>query len=293
METQDVHLVLNPAANKGRATLCQAKVSRFLAERGIRPVWHLTEESGHAGRIVEDLPDDTLTVAVGGDGTVREVAAACAGTGRTMGVLPVGSGNDYVKALGVGTKLPRALEILATGKVRIVDVGEANGVRFNNGLGIGFDAEVAAGVAEAPGYLGGLGRYMWSVARLLWGFRCHDAVLKLDGGRVIESKTILVAVALGTTYGARFRLAPRARLDDGLFDVVWSEEVSRGEVLKLIPRAFGSTLLEHPRVHMARAREIEVTMAEEVPAHVDGEILPPTRSFRARVLPAALRVVAP
>ncbi len=64
-------------------------------------------------------------------------------------------------------------------------------------------------------------------------------------------------------------------------------------MLRLIPRAFGDTLPEHPKVHMARAREIEVTMAEEVPAHVDGEILPPTRSFRARVLPGALRVVAP
>jgi diacylglycerol kinase family enzyme len=128
---------------------------------------------------------------------------------------------------------------------------------------------------------------------LLWNFQCHDAVLKLDGGRTVESKTILVAVALGTTYGARFRLAPRARLDDGLFDVVWSEEVSRAEVLQLIPRAFGSSLPEHPKVHVVRAREIEVTLAEEIPAHVDGEILAPTRTFRARVLPGALRVVAP
>lgn len=234
-----------------------------------------------------------MAVAVGGDGTVSEVAAACTGTGRTLGVLPLGSGNDYVKALGIGTKLRRALEVLVSGKTRVVDVGETNGVMFNNGLGIGFDAEVAAGVAVAPAYLGGFGRYMWSVGRLLWGFRCHDAVLKLDGSRTVESKTILVAVALGTTYGARFRLAPRAVLDDGLFDVVWSEEIGRGEVLKLIPRAFGSTLPDHPKVHTERAREVEIEMAEGVPAHVDGEILEPTRNFHARVLPGALRVVAP
>lgn len=293
MGIREAHLILNPAANKGRSESRRVEISRSLKDRGLQAVWHVTEETGHAGRIVEGLPEEALVVAVGGDGTVREVAAACVGTGRTLGILPAGSGNDYVKALGVGIGLKRALEVLAAGETRLVDAGEANGVRFNNGLGIGFDAEVAAGVAEAPGYLGGFGRYMWSVARLLWGFRCHEARLKLDDGRVIEADTILVAAALGTTYGARFRLAPRARLDDGLFDVVWSEEVSRGEVLRLIPRAFGDALPDHPKVHVARARELEVVMADEVPAHVDGEILPPTRSFRARVLPGALRVVAP
>ena len=256
-------------------------------------MWHVTEDVGHAGSIVGDLPDDCLAVAVGGDGTVREVAAACAETGRTLAVLPAGSGNDYVKALGVGTDMKRALEILVAGKTRLVDVGEANGVRFNNGLGIGFDAEVAAGVAKAPGYLGGFGRYMWSIGRLLWGFECHEARVVLDGGRVVESDTILVAAALGTTYGSRFRLAPRAKLDDGLFDVIWSEEVSRAKLLSILPRAFGNSLPDHPKVHMARAREIEVTLTDEVPAHVDGEMLAPTRNFRAHVIPGALRIVTP
>lgn len=293
MDVREAHLILNPAANKGRSESRRVEISNYLKGRGLRAVWHTTETVGHAGRIVEGLSEEALVVAVGGDGTVREVAAACAETGRTLGVLPAGSGNDYVKALGVGTKMKRALEVLAVGKTRLVDAGEANGVRFVNGLGIGFDAEVAAGVAEAPGYLGGFGRYLWSVGRLLWGFRCHEARLVLDDKRIIESNTILVAAALGTTYGARFRLAPRAKLDDGLFDVVWSEEVSRVGVLRLIPRAFGSTLPDHPKVHMARAREIEVTLSEEIPAHVDGEMLAPTRSFRAHVLPGALRVIAP
>ena len=291
--TREAHLVLNPAADRGRAVLRRALVSRALEERGVRAIWHVTRGPGHAGRIVRGLPRGALVVAVGGDGTVHEVAAVCVGRDLTLGVLPVGSGNDYVKALGVGTDLGRALEVLAAGKVRVADAGEVNGRRFNNGLGVGFDAEVAAGVAAAPSYLGGMGRYLWSVGRLLWGFRCHEAALRLDGGEVVEAETILVAVALGTTYGSMFRLAPEARLDDGLFDVVWSEEIGRAEVLRLIPAALGGTLPRHPKVHLARAREVEVELAKEVPAHVDGEILVPTRSFRARVLPGALRVVAP
>jgi diacylglycerol kinase (ATP) len=290
---REAHLVLNPAADRGRAGRRHALVSGFLDERGVEAVWHVTRGPGDADRVVRGLPDGALVVAVGGDGTVHEVAAACVGRDLTVGVLPVGSGNDYVKALGIGAELGRALEVLAEGKVRVVDAGEVNGVRFNNGLGIGFDAEVAAGVAEAPAYLGGTGRYLWSVGRLLWGFRCHQATLRLDGGEVVEAETILIAVALGTTYGSMFRLAPEARLDDGLFDVVWSEEVGRGEVLWLIPAALGGTLPRHPKVHLARAREVEVELAKEVPAHIDGEILAPARAFRARVLPGTLRVVAP
>ena len=284
--------MLNPSAGKGRAAGLREVVSRFLEGRGVRPVWHITEGPGHAGGIVGGLPGEVSVVAVGGDGTVHEVAEACVGTRRVMGILPAGSGNDYVKALGVGTNLRRALEILVGGKVHVVDTAEVNGIPFNNGLGIGFDAEVAAGVALAPAYLGGTGRYLWSVGRLLKDFRCHQARLTLDG-RVIEARTILVAVALGTTYGSLFRLTPDAVLDDGLFDVIWSEEVNRAEVLRLIPAALRGTLARRRKVHTARAHEVEVVLQDEIPAHVDGEMLADTRHFRARVLPGTLHVVGP
>src|SRR5918995_3492314 len=289
---REVHLVLNPSAGKGRAGGLRAPVSQFFEERGLRPVWHVTQGPGHAGNIVRGLPEEVSVVAVGGDGTVHEVAAACAGTGRTMGVLPAGSGNDYVKALGVGTDLRRAFEVLVGGKVRVVDTAEGGGVPFNNGLGIGFDAEDAGGVARAPAYLGGAGRYLWSVGRLLKDFRCHEARLVIDG-EVVDAKTILVAVALGTTYGSMFRLAPGAGLDDGLFDVVWSEEGSRAEGLRLIPAAVRGALSKNREGHTTRAREIEIALAEEVPAHVDGEMLARTRHFKSRVLPGTLRILAP
>src|ERR687897_2981519 len=230
----EAHLVLNPSAGKGRAGGLRASVSRFFEERGVLPVWHVTQGPGHAGSIVRRLPEEVSVVAVGGDGTIHEVAAACAGTGRIMGVLPAGSGNDYVKALGVGTRLRRALEVLVGGHVRVVDTAEVDGVPFNNGLGIGFDAEVAGGVERAPAYLGGTGRYLWSVGRLLKDFRCHEARLVIDG-EVVEAKTILVAVALGTTYGSIFRLAPGAGIGHGLFDALWCGGGKRGEGVPFPP----------------------------------------------------------
>jgi diacylglycerol kinase (ATP) len=293
MERRRIHLILNPVANKGRAGRMLGDISNFLGGFGLSSEWHVTDAPGDAARIARELPDHELVVAVGGDGTVHEVASACVGTERIMGIIPAGSGNDYVKALGIGADLRRALEVIAGGKVRVVDAGEVNGVHFNNGLGIGFDAEVAAGVKVAPSYLGGTGRYMWSVGRLLWGFRCHEATLTLDGEKTVEAETILVAAALGTTYGAMFKLAPESKLDDGLFDVVYSEKISRLDVMRILPSALAGTILRHDEVHMKRAKTLEVKMSETVPAHVDGEILAPTRAFEARVLPGALRVLAP
>ncbi|MBA2692973.1 MAG: diacylglycerol kinase family lipid kinase [Rubrobacter sp.] len=293
MERRKTHLILNPVANKGRAGRLLGDISNFLGGFGLSPEWHVTDAPGDAARIARELPEDETAVAVGGDGTAHEVASACVGTGRVMGILPAGSGNDYVKALGIGSDLRRALGVIAAGNVRVVDAGEVNGVHFNNGLGIGFDAEVAAGVKIAPSYLGGTGRYMWSVGRLLWGFTCHEATLTLDGGKAIEAETILVAAALGTTYGAMFKLAPESKLDDGLFDVVWSEKISRLDVMHIIPSALAGTILRHDEVNMARAENLEVKMADAVPAHVDGEILAPTRDFEAKVLPGSLRVLAP
>src|SRR3712207_1544916 len=182
MQRREAHLVLNPVADRGRAGGRRGVVSRFLQERGIAAIWHVTRGPGHAGRIVGDLPGGSLVVAMGGDGTVHEVAAACVGRDLVLGVLPVGSGNDYVKALGVGADLGRALEVLVGGKVRAVDAGEVNGIRFNNGLGIGFDAEVAAGVVEAPARLGGAGGDMWWVGGVVWGVRGHEAKLRVAGG---------------------------------------------------------------------------------------------------------------
>ena len=296
-DIQRVHLIFNPAARRGRSGGRKGEISAFLEDRGVEAVWHVTGGRGHAAEIVGGLPESALVVAVGGDGTAHEVAAACSGTPRTMAVLPVGSGNDYVKALGVGTDLGGALRVLADGVPRLVDTGVVStesqaGVPFNNGLGIGFDAQVAEGVAAAPRRLGGAGGYLWSVGRLLAGFECKGVSMGLDGGKPLETETILVAVALGTTYGAIFRFAPDARLDDGRFDVVWSTRVSLADVLRLVPRVLRGTHIGHPRIRSVRAGEVEIELAESLPAHVDGEPLKPARKFEVRILPGNLRVVA-
>jgi diacylglycerol kinase family enzyme len=121
----------------------------------------------------------------------------------------------------------------------------------------------------------------------------RGCALSLGRSGEFHAKTALVAVTLGTTIGGGFRISPHARLDDGLFDVVWTEELSLAEVAGLIPALLRGAHLSHPKVHFARASEVEVALADPAPAHVDGELLPRDATFKARVLPGALRVLVP
>src|SRR5215212_5450518 len=101
MPQRELHLVFNPAANMRRVVAQRKVIASFLGkQREVEPIWHVTEAPGNASRIDEDLPEEVLVAAIGGDGTGHEVAAACMGTQRTLGMLPVGSGNCYVKASG-------------------------------------------------------------------------------------------------------------------------------------------------------------------------------------------------
>nr|WP_323127072.1 hypothetical protein [Rubrobacter marinus] len=178
------------------------------------------------------------------------------------------------------------------GRVRAVDAGEVNGIPFNNGLGIGFDAEVAEGVAEAPKALGGSGGTSGRSAACC-GHEVPPREHKARGRWRRRDEDHPRGGGPGHHLRGPLQARPGASLSDGAFDVVWSEEVDRAEVLRLVPAVLRGTHLSHPKVHFARAREVEVTLAEPVPAHVDGEMLPPTREFRARVLPGALRVLVP
>ena len=160
-----------------------------------------------------------------------------------------------------------------------MDAGEVNGAPFNNGLGgEGFDAVRGRG-SRSAGLPRGNGEIPVGVGRLLWGFPRGRARARWRGHR---AETILVAVALGTTYGSMFRLAPEARLDDGLFGVVWSRGDQPGRGPPAHTGGARRALPRHAKVHLARAREVEV---EECRPTSMARSSAPARAFRARVLP--------
>lgn len=307
--TDLLHVVYNPVAGRGRARRALREVEDTLERWGVASEVHTTERRGHATEIVADLPENARVAVLGGDGTVHEAAAGCIGSERTLCVLPQGSGDDFAHALGLARRdLRRALERAVSGGARVIDTGVVNGrgvatdgddedldaprnAPFVNSLGSGYDAEVAAAVENAPGFLPGVGAYLWAIGATLGRLEPTGATVTVDDEVVHRGPALLVSVHNGPRTGGSYRFAPDARLDDGVFDVVIAGEVGRLALATLLPRVPGGGHLDDPHVTLHRGREVTIDWDAPRIAHLEGEVLPACERFEATLRPASLRVV--
>jgi diacylglycerol kinase (ATP) len=232
-------------------------------------------------------------VAVGGDGTVSEVANGLVGTGCALGVIPAGTGNDFVRALRIPDDPWAAARVAFGGTPRPIDVGEVRTAQgscyFVNVASYGFDAEVARRARALP--FGGSQRYLVAVLRTLRELRSEPVRLDVDGRRIDQHAT-LVAIANGHRYGGGLRIAPDAILDDGYFDLCLVRGLSRAAALGLLPRVYWGTHCRHPAVELLRCRQVELSARAALPGQADGE---PLGGLPASflLLPGALQCVVP
>jgi YegS/Rv2252/BmrU family lipid kinase len=236
---------------------------------------------------------------VGGDGTSNEVlnglmAAREAGEGEAaMGVLCVGTGNDFAYGMGIPLDLEEGCAALARGRTRRVDVGHARGFRyFGNGIGIGFDAAVNV-VASRLRRLRGFLVYLIAVLRtLLFYYRAPLTRIELDD-QTLEQPALMISVMNGRRMGGGFLMTPFSRPDDGLFDLCIGKKMSQLEMLSFVPRFMKGTQVGDPRVTMARSRRVRVTVRDGTQVvHADGETLAlDVRELDLEVIPQALSVV--
>ncbi|MBX3141835.1 MAG: diacylglycerol kinase family lipid kinase [Trueperaceae bacterium] len=296
-----LQLVFNPAAGKGRAKAALAAALALLDERGVPYTLHTTRCAGHATELAAATPPGSVVVAIGGDGTVHEVAKGLlqAGTagdpagGRALGVLPLGSGDDFAFSLGLARDdLPGALERLLAAKPRLVDFGTVNGEPFFNAVGTGLDAEVAERVKTSPSFLRGLSGYLYSVLGALGHLREPHARVFVDGALVHDGPCLLVTSQNGPRSGGSFVFAPEARPDDGLLDVVIAGKLGMLGALGLLPKVMRAKHLDHPAVKLVRGSQVRAEWAEARPAHADGELLPAAATYEVVLHPRALRVLA-
>lgn len=276
-------LVFNPTAAHGRAgrELAEIKVagSALDLELDIR----LTEEPGHATRIVESsrLDDYDAVVAAGGDGTVFETVNGLfrnpAGAAVPFGVLPLGTGNSFSRDIGLAARRTGdALEVIAGGRTRAVDVGRcaAGGKDFHflNILGAGFVTDVTAAASRLK-ILGNTAYTLGVVYRTAF-LGTFQVRLDLDG-RVVEREATFLEFS-NSRYTADFLMAPSARIDDGLLDITLLGEISRRRLLRLFPTVFRGEHIHHPEVETFKARRICVDTDQPKTLSPDGELVAAT-----------------
>ena len=292
-----VHLIVNPSAGRGAAARLAPAVLARLRERGVTCEARVTRAPGEATRLAtEALRAGASCVAVlGGDGTVNEVVNGYVGVAResqALAFIPAGTGNDFAKMLGARGDWREACDRLADHARRRVDLGRCNGRYFANGIGAGFDAQVAI-EANAMHWLRGNAVYGVALARtLLLRYATPQARITHDGG-VLEGRVTMVAAANGTTYGGAFRIAPGADVADGLLDLMVADELSRAGILGFIPHVLRGTHIGRDGVTFVRTRRVVVETEQPLAVHADGEIVDRAATrLDIEVLPGALLVAA-
>ncbi len=241
-------------------------------------------ESGNYERIV----------AAGGDGTVHEVVNGLmrAGGKAALGVIPLGSGDDFAKLL-----LNDFIFNFSNKKIKQFDVGRivaGSEVRyFANGMDIGFGAHGARNVKRVPRFLTGFGAYLGALALTMFHYPLLRVRLQLDDAPPFELTTAMTAAMNGTTFGGSFRVCPEARPDDGLLDLLLVDAVGRLQILQLVPKILRGSHAGDPRLRLVRAKRLTIESAEPLLVEADGEIaFEDAKQLKIAVLPGALRVFA-
>jgi diacylglycerol kinase (ATP) len=270
-------IIVNPTAGGGRA----ARLVPWIRERaGADPeLVAVTTRAGEAEELAARAAaaGAARVVAVGGDGTVQEVVnglLAADGQGPALGIVPVGSGNDLARSLGLPRRLEDAWEAAVGSVTRRIDVAQARGDRrerwFASAGGIGFDAQVAAAMATRSGWQRGAAGYLLTTLSELRRFSNRRIRLTLDG-EVAEHAVLFVAVANGAFYGGGMRIAPDASTEDGALDVCIVGDISRMTALRQLPNLYRGTHVRHPAVAIARARRVTIEGEAGTLVHLDGE----------------------
>jgi YegS/Rv2252/BmrU family lipid kinase len=292
--TIERHLALlcNPAAGGGRAARVLPRVEDALRSLGLSFHTEVTRDLEHARSLAAHAAQaGEVTVTLGGDGLVGCVGGALREhPGALLAVLPGGRGNDFARSLGIPKDLAAACAVVASGIERDLDVGDVGGRPFIGIASLGFDSDANRIANAAPARLGNLA-YVYGGLRALAGWERARFALHVDGAP-LDLAGYSVAACNAPYYGGGMHLAPGARLDDGLLDVVLVAHMPKRRYLVALPGVFKGRHVANPAVSVLRARELRVDADRPFQIYADGDPIGETPAT-ITVVPRALRVLAP
>ncbi len=284
--------IVNPAAGKGLGAKLTSTIAAELGRAGMSVDVVTTPAPGEAARLASSAVEDgyAQVIAVGGDGTAMEVANGLVGTDVSLGLYPIGSGNDFSRALGYPRGRKKIGAFLASARPRRIDVGEVNGRVFLNAAGVGIDGYVAERVIAAARVVGPTLGYFVGALHGIATFRPRQMRIVIDG-EVREGPHMMIAACNGTFFGSGMKVAPEAKLDDGVFDVIVGGDLAKWDSLKALVKIYRGTHVNGRTILAIRASSIDVELPEPLTAQIDGEI-ERTAGMRLRLRPRALTVLA-
>jgi len=284
--------VINPRSGVDREKSIQKAISETLDHSQFSYTLQQTAYPKHGTEIAQHaaMQGAYAVVAVGGDGSVNDVARGLLGTETALAILPKGSGNGMARSLRIPLNERKALQVINANKTIRMDVGFANDIPFISNAGVGFDTVVSEAFALSS--VRGFKTYTWLVAKHLWRYKSIRWNFRIDGEEFSE-QAFMITVANGQQFGYNFRIAPQASWTDGLLDIVVVKKFPRLLGGALVLRAMWGNITQSPFVKHFRAKEVVITSPELRLMQADGDAHVTGNEVRFRVEPAALKIIAP
>jgi diacylglycerol kinase (ATP) len=296
-------VILNPSAGRGAGARLAPQISEWLAGSGLDFDLCATSAPGQATVLAREAAarGHHTVIAVGGDGTANEVLnglmqANCDRDSIALGILPIGTGNDFAFGAGIPLDLGDACRVVARGQSRLVDVGRMHAeneepVYFGNGTGVGFDAMAnieSRKITRLRGYL----LYLVAVIRTLaYYYHAPETIIQIDDDELAQP-SLMISIMNGRRMGGAFYMTPASQMDDGLLDLCIAGKVDRPKMVSFLPRFMRGTHITDPAITMTQGQRVTVISDTPWAAQVDGEIYGVgAQRFEIELLPLRLRLI--
>lgn len=285
-------MVVNPISGTRSKAGLDEKVRAYLAPYGIEVTTCTTSFAGHATEICRRAVADgvDIVISAGGDGTVNEIASAIAHSPVTMGILPLGSGNGLARSLGIPQDVDEALKIIAGGHFIKCDRGLVNGTPFYCTFGVGFDAAVSEKFASRKRR--GRISYIQSVFQEFLKYRSQPYGISVNGS-IITDRAFLVAVCNASQYGNNAYIAPKAKVTDGLLDLIVIHDGNPISTVKVGVDLLTGFIDKNTRIETFSIKEAVIERLEDGPVHLDGDPGRMGLRLEVRCDAGALRIFTP
>jgi diacylglycerol kinase (ATP) len=287
--------IVNPVAGSGSADSQLPVLEKMIGKHKIDAEIVTTRYKGHAVELSSEYLEKGFRyfIGVGGDGTINEIARPLINKPDiVLGLIPAGTGNDFNQIPGFHDRFNESdWEVFFRRNIISLDAGSVNGMIFLNGMGLGFDAQVASENYDSQGNAkeGGKNRYIWQIIKTLLFFR-EKRMIALAGNVSTETDCFINTIAIGRRFAGGFLLTPGALANDGLLDVCSIKRLSLTERFNILLKVPKGKHIDDRRVNYYQTPALSLEFPEAVPFHVDGELFFQKR-FDVTLIPGALKII--
>ena len=290
LQKYTILFVINSISGGKKKLSLPAVIEANLDKNKFSATFSFTNVAGHATRIAQDAisKDIDIIVAVGGDGTINEIAQELLGTDKILGIIPLGSGNGLARALHIPMNTKKAIAVINKLDTKLIDAAKLNQKYFLNMAGIGFDAHVSAVFAGSKSR--GLKGYLKMGLKEVLSYRPKKYELKIDG-KIYEREAFVISIANSTQYGNNFHISPNSSLTDGFLEICIVKPLPLYKLLILALQMLCSTTHRSKMVEIISGQHIQIKRETAAVVHLDGEPVEMNNFIEIDVIPLALKVI--